>query len=280
MRAKKSDNSGVMISIDNVSLGDILGKGSFAKVYRGTHRDKRVLAVKVVDIKEKGSRDCALRYNSLHVILFFSEIAVLLRLRHNNIVEMFSHVYTKGSAFLFLEYLPGKTLKEILQRGVFSEKYLRTIARPICEALTYAHSMFIPHRDVKPDNIIVTIENKIKLIDWGFAFHVSKPNALCNDFAGSPLYKAPELIANIPHDPFLADIWAFGVTCYELLTGETPYETNDYSVLVYKSQHVSIYYPPVISSSAKAFLSQLLQKEPKERVTMNNLLSSSWLTTV
>jgi hypothetical protein len=141
-------------------------------------------------------------------------------------------IASEDRQFIVMEYLEGKTLRDILAERTFSTEEIMSIAPMIGEALYYAHSQGIIHRDVKPDNIFVLENGNIKVADFGIAKMLKVSDRTHTDvIMGTPNYIAPELVKGLSYD-HRVDIFSLGVTIYEMLTGRRPFDAdNDYAII-------------------------------------------------
>ncbi len=134
------------------------------------------------------------------------------------------------------------------------------------QALHYLHSNRIIHRDMKPQNILISANGVIKLCDFGFARAMSNNTVVLTSIKGTPLYMSPELVQEMPYD-HTADLWSLGVIIYELFVGQPPFYTNSIYTLIQLIVKEEVKYPDNIVGDFKDFLSGLLNKNPQERLT-------------
>lgn len=163
---------------------------------------------------------------------FRLEAKAAARLTHPHILTVHDIVASGDRQFIVMEYLEGKTLRDILAERTFSIEEIMSIAPMIGEALYYAHSQGIIHRDVKPDNIFVMESGNIKVADFGIAKMLKVSDHTHTDvIMGTPNYIAPELVKGLSYD-HRVDIFSLGVTIYEMLAGRRPFDAeNDYAII-------------------------------------------------
>jgi serine/threonine protein kinase len=163
---------------------------------------------------------------------FNLEARAAARLTHPHVLTVHDIVISGDRQFIVMEYLEGKTLRQVLADRVFSPEELLSIAPMISEALDYAHSQGIIHRDIKPDNIFVLESGNIKVADFGIAKMLKVSDSTHTDvIMGTPNYIAPELVKGMAYD-YRVDIFSLGVSLYELLTGIRPFDAdNDYAII-------------------------------------------------
>lgn len=191
------------------------------------------------------------------------------RLRHPHIALLYEFGYTDDTAFLVMEYVPGSSLRELLEAGSLSKERTLTILSQIADGLDYAHSQGIVHRDVKPSNILVSSNDHAMLIDFGLADMVE--NALItidSAILGTPHYMAPEQAAGYGAEA-RSDQYALAAVAYEMLTGYPPFHGRNATAVV----HAHIYEPPAppterrptLPIAVNHVLLRALSKEPYER---------------
>lgn len=193
---------------------DVLGHGVSGIVYlaKDTLLNKQV-ALKEVDVEAGNLQK------------FLEEARVLDRLRHPNIVRVNGVDRIGSKVVIDMEFVDGQNLQEKLRaEGRLSLEKSLHYAIQVLDALEYAHSQQIVHRDIKPANILVTREGSIKIVDFGLA-EILATNAYAGG-AGTYAYMAPEDFAEIERSDHQSDVWAVGVTLYEMLTGYRPFHVE------------------------------------------------------
>jgi serine/threonine protein kinase len=201
---------------------DIIGKGAFSIVYKGEHKD---LGMPVV-IK-------MMRHNMAlypdFMKSFRNEAKTIASLNHEHIIKVYDFDERYRTLFIIMEYVQGETLMDMIGHlRKLPPKLVLKFLDQICSALEYAHAHGIIHRDINPTNIIVQSNDQLKILDFGLACPIGT-----EDFAntGTGYYMAPEQIEGSPVDP-RADIYALGITAYEMLTGQRPFPEKDLKSLL------------------------------------------------
>ena len=195
-----------------------IGHGGMAEVYEATD----VITHKLVAIKL--IREDVMR-NPINLRRFENEIMIAASMNHPNIVKVYNRGVTDGVPYIANEYIKGQTLKDVLDfRSALPLEECLSIMEQLTSALSYAHQHNIIHRDVKPQNIFLLPDGTIKLGDFGIAQADSTDTQLTDtgDIIGSVYYLAPEICKG-GNATFQSDIYALGVTFFELLTGHVPF---------------------------------------------------------
>ncbi len=194
-----------------------LGEGGMADVYLAQDSFlNREVAVKILRGK--------LSLDPVALLRFQREANAASRLNHPNIVEIYDVGEDKGQHYIVMEYVRGKSLKELIsQRGAMEKQEALQIMDQLLCAITEAHKNNIIHRDIKPQNIMVKDDGTVKIADFGIATVSDAVQLTQTDTVmGSVHYLAPEL-ARGENASFQSDIYALGITFYELVTGQVPF---------------------------------------------------------
>lgn len=240
------------------TLESYLGTGGFKSVYRARNNGSRISEQSVAlgfphDQDPEGVEELK------------KEFEVASRLVHPNIVRVYGIEQCEGVSFLVMEYLEGESLRRKLKKSQRFEapEAVRCIGQ-IAEALTYAHSLRVLHRDIKPPNIFVTPQGEVKLLDFGIARVLARTSQRASTRVGTVEYMAPEQIMGAAGTN--ADLWALGVTFFELLTGKLPFGGDDvvaailagrYDESPLNAQHIDI--------RIVRILRKMLRRNPEER---------------
>ena len=249
--------------IGHYLIREPLGQGGMAKVYKGyqEHLDRWV-AIKVLPIYYAADQNFVNRFKL--------EAQAMARLSHPNIITVHDAGEQEGRLYIVMAYMGGGTLKDRLT-GVMEARSALPIIRQVADALNYAHERSIIHRDVKPVNVLFDDDGRAVLSDFGIAkimesaeHHLTRPGA----GVGTPEYMSPEQCRGDPISP-RTDVYALGVTLYEMLTGRTPFQSDNYTALA----HAHIYEPAPpptlfntrITPAVQAVILRALAKDPARR---------------
>ena len=243
-----------------------LGRGGMATVYLAHDlKHARDVAVKIVH---------PVVASALGADLFLSEIEIVAQLHNPHIVPLFDSGEANGSLYYVMPYEAGASLRERIARdGPLPLEDVLLILRDVCDALAYAHQHGVVHRDVKPDNVLLSGRHAM-VTDFGVARAATKAAAESGVGGtgialGTPTYMAPEQIAALPNVDYRADIYSVGVLAYELLAGRPPFEAKTPRDVV--NAHLSsvpkpltVYRPDVPEPLAELVM-KCLEKRPDDR---------------
>jgi serine/threonine-protein kinase len=245
-----------------------LGYGGMGEVYRVRHTiSDRIEAMKLLRAGPASGTQAQEMMDR-----FVREIRLLATLQHPNIATLHTAFRHEQELAMVMECVEGEDLGRRLQSGLTLEESLH-YTRQVLEALHYAHARGIVHRDIKPSNIMITPKGQVKLLDFGLALATALGAAdqrltTTGALVGSMHYIAPEHISGEPHDA-RSDIYAVGVTLYEMITGRLPIEgTTHIQVIAGHLQHAPL--PPTqinpkIPAGLSAAVMRSLAKNPRDR---------------
>eukprot|EP00892_Ulva_mutabilis_P007689 jgi/Ulvmu1/5292/UM022_0086.1 len=250
--------------MENYHVIDLVGEGSFGKVYKGRRRSTgQTTAMKFIMKHGKTARD---------IRNLRQEIEILRNLKHENIIQMLDTFETNDEFCVVTEFAQGELFEILEDDKRLPEPIVRNIAKQLVRALHYLHHNRIIHRDMKPQNILVGSGGAVKLCDFGFARAMSCQTMVLTSIKGTPLYMAPELVQERTYTRTV-DLWSLGVILYELYCGQPPFFTSNLVSLVNLIVSDPVRYPSSLSPEFKDFLQGLLNKKPENRLDWPDLLS-------
>ena len=243
--------TGTIIAERYEILGKI-GTGGMADVYKAKdHKLNRFVAVKVLKPE--------FREDTTFIRKFKSEAQAAAVLTHPNIVNVFDVGDDNGVYYIVMELIEGITLKEyISKKGKLSVKEATSIAIQVSMGLEAAHSHGIVHRDVKPQNIIISMDGKVKVTDFGIA-RAASSNTISSNVMGSVHYSSPEQVRGGYSDE-KSDIYSLGITMYEMVTGKVPFDGDTTVAIAIKHLQEEIVPPSVYAPELPHSLEQIILK--------------------
>jgi len=241
-----------------------VGSGGMAEVFRA--RDsmlERYVAIKVLRADYTDNQSFQERFRQ--------EARAAANLSHPNIVTVHDFGLDRGQLFIVMEHVPGSDLKTLLrQRGRFTVEEAIPLVVQACAGIGYAHRAGLVHCDVKPHNMLVTPDKRLKVTDFGIARALATihPEERSNVVWGSPQYFSPEQAAGEPPSP-ASDVYSLGIVLYELLTGSLPFNASTPEEL--GRMHLDARpnpireYLPDIPETLEQIVDKVLSKEPSAR---------------
>ena len=240
-----------------------IGQGGMADVFLAMD----TILNREVAIKILRSELCA---DPVSVVRFEREAQAATTLSHPNIVEIYDVGEYKGHRYIVMEYVPGRTLKQVIRsRGSLEPDEAIDIEKQLVSAVSEAHHKGIIHRDIKPQNIIVKSDGSIKILDFGIA--IAKGNiqvTQANNVMGSVHYLAPELAKGKPAS-VQSDIYALGIVLFEMLSGDVPFKADSavqVALMQMRNEMLSIRtINPSIPQSIENIITRATAKDPSKR---------------
>lgn len=241
-----------------------LGKGSMGMVFQAHDPNLDIqVALKVLRQDRVVSEAFVKR--------FLSEAKALGRLDHPNIVRVYNVDEDAGTVYIAMEFIEGEPLNEVMQKKKFSPGEIIEFGITVAEALDYAHQKGIVHRDVKPSNILVRPEGRLKITDFGIA-RIEDPEGhqqtQAGEILGTPAYMSPEQVESKPVDG-RSDLFSLGIILYELSTGTRPFKGENLASVfnaIIKGSPLQIREAaPAIPEELSKIIMKCLEKSPDER---------------
>jgi serine/threonine protein kinase len=256
-----------MSSLLNVLIGEyrvteLLGAGGMGEVYKATHTHlDRIIAVKV--LSAGGSDPATVRR-------FYSEAKIQASLRHPGVADYLGFYEYQGRPCILMEYVDGETISGILERrGALPAKEVLRIARAITAVVAHFHAQGVLHRDIKSNNIKISSDGRVKVLDFGIARLQKSGNLTSTGVViGTPGMLAPEQVNGQTLTP-ATDVWQMGVLIYEMLTARLPFEADNTQALY--AQILNAKFPaisslqPSVPAGFEKVVNRCLQKDPSRR---------------
>jgi len=245
-----------------------IGKGSFSTIYKCFDTNNNVFALKKIDMDKLKDKN-----------IIKNEFNIMRKLSHINIIKVFDLIIddTLNNVYIFLEYFENGDLGKYLGGNILDEKQVNNFSIQIKNGLQYLYNQNIVHRDIKPQNIVVSNDRILKIIDFGLSKNINIEDEMMDTICGSPLYMAPEIIKTKNYT-IKSDIWSFGVIIYEMIYGYTPFRAKNIYSLITKIDNYDIIYPKyTVSSNCIDLLKLMLEKDPKYRINWDSLFLHPWL---
>ena len=237
-------------------VGAKIARGGMAVVYQA--RDLRLDRTVAVKVMHEG-----LGNDPEFVSRFEREARSAARLSHHNVVAVFDQGEDRGTLFLVMEYVPGLTLRDLIRKEApLSPGRALALAEPILAALAAAHDAGMIHRDVKPENVLLADDGRVKVADFGLARAVNaetQHTATGGILIGTVSYLSPELVVDGKADP-RSDVYAVGILLYEMLTGEKPHQADNPIQVAYKHVHEDVPPPSLLEPALPPYVDALVAR--------------------
>lgn len=239
-----------------------IGSGGMADVYKGKdHKLNRFVAIKVLKSDY--------RSDEVFIKKFLSEAQAAAGLMHPNVVNVYDVGQDRGLYYMVMELVEGITLKDYIEKkGKISAKETVSISIQMVTGLQAAHNHHIIHRDIKPQNIIISKDGKVKVTDFGIARATTSTQTISTSVMGSVHYTSPEQARGGVVDE-KSDIYSIGITMYEMVTGHVPFDGDSTVTVALKHLQEQIVSPseevPDIPYSLECIIMKCTQKNPQLR---------------
>jgi len=279
-------------------IGKVIGQGGFAKVNLGLN----VLTGRVVAIKSFNKNIKTKHGDKINMDKIIYEINLMRKLNHQNITKILETFEDDQFYFIIMEYINGGNLfSYVKKRRKLSEKVAKFLFRQIILGINHIHSNLIVHRDIKLENILIDMNNNIKICDFGIGIILSSENQILYSHCGTPMYIAPEIITSTKekgYKGFPVDIWSAGIALYIMVSGRLPFNfeesPDDFNAMnqnkdMNKEKNMKLKYEIVnkepkhldnISNELRDLLKGLLNKDPKKRLNCEQILNHPWFNDV
>lgn len=255
---------------EDFQIGRPLGRGKFGNVFLArTRKEKYIVALKLVHKKQ------LVENNVQHQLR--REIEIQSHLRHENILQMFGYFHDEKKVYLILEYAPqGELYAKLRKNGKFDDARAARYISQMIGALDFCHKNRVIHRDIKPENILIGYWGELKIADFGWSVHA--PSSRRQTMCGTLDYLPPEMVLHQHYDEKV-DHWCLGVLTYEFLVGKPPFENEDTNITYKKIVSVEYDFPKHVHALARDFISRLLKRSAKERMSFAEAEQHEWITT-
>jgi serine/threonine protein kinase len=255
---------GEEVSYSSFDVLELLGEGSFGKVYKVVKKNSgKVMAMKVLSkkfLQDNGQLKYAI-----------SECKIMRAIKHPFILKLHFAFQTKKNLYIVLEFCPnGDLMNHLSERTRFGESVTRFYICQVILALEHLHAQDIVYRDLKPENILIDRKGNIRLADFGLAKENVNPLNPAMSFCGSPAYLAPELLSKRGSDKS-ADVYSVGAMMYEMLTGFPPFFSENMQELFRNIKRGNLQFTKTVKPDAQDLIRRLMNQDPSMRPTPSNL---------
>lgn len=245
-----------------------IGQGASGGVYTARGTDQQLVAIKQMVLAQQPKKE-----------LIINEIVVMRQSRHPNIVNFLDAFLYRQELWVVMEYMDGGPLTDVVMHSILSERQIAAVARECLNGLVHLHSHGVIHRDIKSDNVLLSMRGEIKLTDFGFCAQIGQSQAKRTTMVGTPYWMAPEIVTRKEYGTRV-DVWSLGILCIEMIEGEPPYLNENplrALYLIATNGTPRIQHPERLSNAFRSFLSVCLEVEAERRPDAAPLLSHPFL---
>ncbi|KXX83454.1 Serine/threonine-protein kinase ste20 [Madurella mycetomatis] len=278
-RARQSNGVDVVAALKRIcSEGDPreiyrgftkIGQGASGGVYTGYERgSNRLVAIKQMNLEQQPKKD-----------LIINEILVMKESSHPNIVNFIDSYLCGGELWVVMEFMEGGSLTDVVTFNIMTEGQIASVCRETLRGLQHLHSKGVIHRDIKSDNILLSMEGNIKLTDFGFCATINEAQSKRTTMVGTPYWMAPEVVTRKEYGRKV-DIWSLGIMAIEMIEGEPPYLTESplrALWLIATNGTPQIKNEQDLSPVFRDFLYFALKVDPEKRASAHDLLRHEFM---
>ena len=253
-----------MKGLDNYEILSILGKGTFGIVKLAQDKTtKEKVAIKVLEKEKINDEEDKLRVKT--------EIEILSRMAHINVINAKKILKDSENIYIIMEYCEkGELFDHIIEEISLSNDEAAYYFYQLINGLEYIHHKGIVHRDLKLENLLLSKNNILKIIDFGLSNYYDK-NKLLSTPCGSPCYASPELLSGEKYDGIMIDIWSTGIILYAMLCGYLPFDEDNIDILYQNILDCELEIPDYLEEDSVDLIKKILVINPANRIDIKGI---------
>ena len=261
-----NSNDPVKLYRNLIKIGQGASGGVFTAQPVGSHT---IVAIKQMNLEQQPKKD-----------LIINEILVMRESKHKNIVNFIDSFLVRGDLWVVMEYMEGGSLTDVVTNNLMTEGQIAAVCRETLEGLEHLHSKGVIHRDIKSDNVLLSLDGTIKLTDFGFCAQLAENNAKRTTMVGTPYWMAPEVVTRKEYGAKV-DVWSLGIMSIEMVDGEPPYLNENPAAralyLIATNGTPQIQNPDALSFVFRDFLNKALEVSADRRPNATEILRHPFL---
>ena len=265
VKTKIKELAKIPAKIDNYKIEETIGEGTYGKVKLATHiKLNEKVAIKFINKKRLTNKGDDERIKN--------EIKIITKLNHPNILKAFEVFEDDINYYIVMERpIRGDLFNYICSKGRLTMDEASFIFYQLVNGIQYLHKNNVVHRDMKPENIMLTKDMIVKIGDFGLSKFFKSTETRLKTNCGSPCYSAPEVLRGNRYKPKPVDIWGLGIILYCMVCGELPFEDDKEDILVRKVTLCKYTCPLFVNDIFKNFFKKILCPNPNERITIEQI---------
>ncbi|KAG2176239.1 hypothetical protein INT43_005473 [Umbelopsis isabellina] len=246
-----------------------IGQGASGGVYTAYPSNSTTpVAIKQMNLQKQPKKE-----------LIINEILIMKDSRHSNIVNFIDSYLWHGDLWVIMEYMEGGSLTDVVTCNMMMEGQIAAVCKEVLQGLIHLHTKGVIHRDIKSDNILLSLQGNIKLTDFGFCAQLNEQRSKRTTMVGTPYWMAPEVVTRKEYGPKV-DVWSLGIMTIEMVDGEPPYLNENplrALYLIATTGTPQLQHPEALSDTLRDFLNKCLEVDSEKRPLASEIIDHPFI---